>query len=120
MPLVQVMQRKGFSATLSPLTGGDWEAVFEPLAGDRERPEADLDWPEPRRFLDCTGHMQGQADALVREELAMLGPGEVLFALLPEDPLALKRDFDEAGMRWAGQWDAVTSGYAIMVQRRLA
>ncbi len=117
-PLIQLMERRGFVASTSERVDGTWVVLFTPAQSKRSSGQgAPADWPDPTRLMDLTGYLPAAAEAEVRQELALLSAGEVLFAVLPKEPVTLCQSLDQSGARWLGQWDPLVGGYAIMIQR---
>ncbi|CAM3378815.1 Uncharacterized conserved protein, DUF2249 family [Paracoccus aminovorans] len=119
VPLFRVMERRGYQHRETPLGGSDWQIDFsraEQALSQGSTLEA-FSWPEPSAFLDLTA--LPSAEAAARLATAMLGvaAGDVVFALLGEEPAALLPALDAAGHQWAGNHAADGSGYRLLIRR---
>lgn len=119
VPLFRVMERRGYQHHETLLGGSDWQIDFS-------RPEQALSlgstleafsWPEPSAFLDLTALPPGEAAMRIVAALANVPPGEVVFALLGDEPATLLPQLADAGHQWAGNHAADGSGYRLLVRR---
>jgi uncharacterized protein (DUF2249 family) len=119
-PLFSVMERKGFLYQVSELAGGDFEVKFLPretkvlASGDVEDGDG---WPEPVRTFDFSDLDPPEPMVRILSELETMSPGEVLFAVLPREPLFLFPELTKRGHKWAGNYDRSGTFFRMMVRR---
>lgn len=120
VPLFQVMAQRGFSHAASPIGGGDWEVLFTPADGvavavspNAASPET---WPEPSTHIDCSDLEPPEPMTRVLSGLEAMAPGDVLFALLPREPVLLFPQLEARGHQWAGGVDAESGAYRLLVR----
>lgn len=93
-PLFNVMKNRGFDHQAREIEGGDWEVLFTPVKDEApvntsagaERPEI---WPEPCLHLDLSDLDPPEPMVRILAAVEDMAAGEVLFALLPREPLFL-------------------------------
>lgn len=122
VPLLGLMQKRGFACAEQALDAADWQIDFTPAGpglGEGSTLDA-ADWPEPVQLLDVTGLEAPQPMSRILEALAMVGPGEVVFALLDHEPLFLLPQLRSDGHAWVGNHAAGGAGYRLMVRRGAA
>lgn len=121
-PLFSVMERKGFSAKAEPLENGDWQVLFSPATD--AAPELQFSdnvvspdvWPEPSRYLDCSGMQPPEPMVCILAEVEDMPAGAVLFALLHREPLFLFPELEKRGHAWVGNFDETGNAYRIMIR----
>ena len=122
-PLFNVMANRGFDCADRRRDDGVWEVTFTPL-GDGladagmapgSAPGAGL-WPDPVRDLDLTGLEPPEPMVRILEEITLLSPGEVLFALLDREPMFLFPELAQRGHEWAGNFASDGQSYRLMVR----
>lgn len=123
VPLFSVMTNRGFTAEERALPDGLWEVVFARAGSPAEdglsagsSPGA-VGWPDPARSVDLAGMPAKQAEKRILASLGVMLPGEVLFALLDEEPAALFPQLAMVGHEWAGNFAADGSCYRLMIRR---
>jgi TusA-related sulfurtransferase len=117
------MANRGFSASDSPLGGGDWEVLFSPVAGMQAEaglatgssPSA-LSWGNPIEELDLVDLEPPEPMVRILEALEDLKPGDVLFALLAREPVFLFPELAKRQHEWAGNFDASGTAYRLLVR----
>ncbi len=119
-PLFSAMARKGFVHQVSELANGDFEVTFMPrateiFASDDVR-NVD-EWPEPTRYFDLSESDPPKPMDRILSEIDTMAPGEVLFAVLATEPLALFQELTRRGHQWAGNYDTAGTSFRIMVKR---
>ena len=119
-PLFSVMERKGFLYHVSELAGGDFEVKFLPretkVLASEDVEDGD-DWPEPVRTFDLSDLDPPEPMVRILSELETMSPGEVLFAVLPREPLFLFPELTKRGHKWAGNYDGSGTFFRMMVKR---
>lgn len=119
VPLFRVMERRGYQHRAISLGGTDWQIDFtraEQALSQGSTLEA-FCWPEPSAFLDLTALPPAEAATRITSALGHVAAGEVVFALLGDEPAALLPQLDGAGHQWAGNHAADGSGYRLLVRR---
>lgn len=108
VPLLQVMQKKGFSFMDREISNGDWEVIFTPQEAENEMKESKPVsrsaetvvpeiWPDPMHYLDYSLTDQ---NIVAEEILSLLGrieQGSVIFALFSTEPHFLVPELEKAG-----------------------
>lgn len=120
LPLLPVMERKGFLHHATALEGGDFEVKFMPRMSEimaSENVRDDEDWPDPVRSFDFSDLDPPQPMTRILAELETMAPGEVLFAVLATEPLFLFQELTRRGHAWAGNHDRLGTAFRIMVKR---
>lgn len=126
VPLFAVMANHGFTAEERALPGGLWEVLFAPLGIEAE---AGLSagsalgaagWPEPACSLDLPGLPGPEAERRILAALQALAPGEVLFAILADEPKPLFVQLAVQHHEWAGNHSAHGDCYRLMIRRSAA
>lgn len=119
-PLFSVMAARGFVYQARPIDGGNWEVVFTPLSvpgnGSASHPDDPDSWPDPSRYLDCTELNTAEWVDRILTRLAAMAEGEVLFALLQQEPLSLYSQLQARGHAWVGNFDPEGTTYRLMVR----
>lgn len=121
-PLFTVMAAKGFTSTATAIDDGDWMVVFTPAHVVKQSLEeieagAPDTWPEPAYFLDCTDPDGPEAHGRVLGRLSTMAPGEVMFALMPYEPVQLFAELRERNAAWAGDSDATGECFRLMIRK---
>lgn len=119
-PLFHVLASQGFAHEASPLENGEWLVIFTPVAGARaavavasvDAPET---WPDPAHYLDCTELDPPEPMVRILAQLAVMPEGEVLFALLGQEPVFLFPELTARGHGWVGDFDETGEAYRLMV-----
>ncbi|WP_404404777.1 DUF2249 domain-containing protein [Pelagibacterium halotolerans] len=119
-PLFQVMERKGFTYLAKQTQEGDWQVTFMPpsMAGLRisANAKAPESWPEPARSIDLTEPAVSDPVERILDIARSMASGEVIFALVPREPLLLLAALEEIGHQWVGQSDPETGFYRLFVR----
>lgn len=122
-PLLGVMANRGFDCSATCRADGVWEVLFTPQGC--EAPDAGMApgsapgaafWPDPVRQCDLTGFEPPAPMVHILEEIGALNPGEVLFALLDHEPMALFPELAQRGHEWAGNLSQDGRSYRLMVR----
>ncbi|WP_299364724.1 DUF2249 domain-containing protein [uncultured Paracoccus sp.] len=119
VPLLAVMEKRGFTWEERQLGGEDWQVDFSRAAGALAAGSSldAADWPVPVRLLDVTGLEPPEPMTRILAALEAVAPGEVVFALLDRQPLFLLPLLQARGHRWVGNHAADGSGYRLLVRR---
>ena len=89
------------------------EAV--PEADDGSAPGAGF-WPDPLLELELIGLEPPEPMVRILEEVTLLEPGQVLFALLDREPMFLFPELAQRGHEWAGNYAGDGQSYRLMVR----
>jgi uncharacterized protein (DUF2249 family) len=103
VPLLSIMQEKGYAHYEKELGSGDWEIVFEPgaetsvatpstqpvAAATKSEQDDSRGWPAPTRSLDNRGLMPPEPMIITLEAIECMAAGEVLEGWFDRDPLLL-------------------------------
>ncbi len=122
-PLFGVMANRGYGCHDRQRADGVWEVTFTPLPGagaetgmaPGSSPGAGL-WPDPVRQLDLLGLTPPEPMVRILEEITLLAPGEVLFALLDREPMFLFPELAQRGHEWAGNFASDGEIYRLLVR----
>ena len=88
VPLLSVMARRGYSAELKELDGGEWEVLFIPAAEASPTVLVSLGaeeaaaWPDPLWRIDLTEQEPPAPMEKVLSLIELMEPGEVLYAFI--------------------------------------
>lgn len=122
-PLFNVMANRGFACRDRQRDDGVWEVVFTPTPG--AEPETGMAhgsapgaafWPDPVRELDLIGLAPPEPMVRILEEVTLLAPGDVLFALLDREPMFLFPELAQRGHEWAGNFARSGEAYRLLVR----
>ncbi len=127
VPLLQVMQKKGFSFADREIGHGDWEVIFTPIGAESALeqckpvsrsaqtvvPEI---WPDPMHYLDYSLPDQGTVTEEILRLLGRIDEGAVIFALFSAEPHFLVPELEKAGHQWVGNFDASGEAYRMMIR----
>lgn len=119
VPLFQVLARRGYDHHETRLAGKDWQIDFAPAAhrlGQGSALDA-FDWPPPTVLMDLTANPTDDAARRLRAALARIPVGDVLFALLADEPGGLLAELAAQGYAWAGSRAADGSGFRLLLRR---
>lgn len=119
VPLMGVLRNRGFTCAETSLGGDLWQVDFRPAPGALTAGSSleAADWPAPTRLLDLTGIAPPEPMRRIAAALEAAAPGEVVFALLDREPLALLPQLKAQGHDWVGNHAADASGYRLLVRR---
>lgn len=120
VPLFRVMARRGYEHSEIRLADKGWQIDFAPAARGLGAGSA-LDafgWPEPMAHLDLTDRSPDEAAQRLLATFQRIPPGDVLFALLAEEPAALLAELGAAGHQWAGNPATDGSGFRLLLRRK--
>lgn len=123
VPLFNVMINRGFGCSDRHRPDGVWEVTFTPTVNHTlqeglapgSAPGAGV-WPDPVCQLDLTGLSPPEPMVRILEEVAILAPGNVLFALLDREPMFLFPELAQRGHEWAGNFASEGGGYRLLVR----
>lgn len=121
-PLLSVMARRGYDAVINELAGGDWEVLFSPAAKTAAKVSLSLGaeeaagWPDPLWQIDLVGQEPPVPMEKVLSRIALMEPGEVLFAIFSEEPVFLMPELEKNGHQWVGKSDATGSTYRMLIR----
>ena len=127
VPLLQVMQKKGFSFKDREISNGDWEVIFTPVEAENEMTESKPVsrsaetvvpeiWPDPMHYLDYSLPDQGTVTEEILRLLNRIEDGAVIFALFSAEPEFLLPELEKAGHQWVGNFDAGGEAYRMMIR----
>lgn len=122
VPLLAVMNDKGFAHSAQPLDGGEWEVLFTPAAAKpapapAPSERADFgEWPEPAIRLDSRDLSPPEPMVRILAAAEQLGPGETLSALLRREPVFLFPQLEKRGYRWLGGFTPDGLTYELTVR----
>ncbi|WP_108398979.1 DUF2249 domain-containing protein [Devosia submarina] len=119
-PLLQVLARQGFASDPRQLDSGDWEVTFSPVRAYHDTimpvdPAAPVTWPQPAKHVDYTGLPPAAVTGRIMTALDTVAAGDVLFALIDGEPLALFPELEVRGHAWYGQLDEQGDAYRLMI-----
>lgn len=128
VPLFRVLAKKGFDYAAQELPGGDWEVLFTPGAAAQSDSEesktapkaaggaAASAWPAPLRHLD--NRDLSPPEPMVRTLAAVeeMKPGEVLCALMCQEPVFLLPELASRGHEWQGAFEPDGSTYKVLIR----
>lgn len=102
IPLLRLMEKRGFSHEAARLESGDWEVLFRPggrggAAREKRAPAAAGAPARPKRSLDNRGLLPPEPMVRVLEALGDLGAGEVLEVWNDRVPVFLMPELEERG-----------------------
>lgn len=122
VPLFKVLERMGFAHEAQRLEQGDWQVDFtrapSPLPQLEEGSAlAAADWPAATQSLDLSGRTPEESASRILAALDGCRPGEVVFALLDQKPVALLARLAARGDAWAGNYAAGGQGFRILLRR---
>lgn len=119
VPLFRVMARRGYDHHETRLPDRGWQIDFAPATHQLGQGSAldAFDWPEPTAFLDLTARTPEDAADRIRAAFQHIPPGEVLFVLVTDEPVALLNELAEAGHEWAGNPATDGSGFRLLLHR---
>lgn len=120
-PLFQVMANRGFANEARRLDDGDWMVIFTPsglapidmVESSAEAPET---WADPAHYLDCSELVSPEPMARILGRLETMVEGEVLFALLGQEPVFLYPELRAHGHAWVGDYDETATAYRLMIR----
>ncbi|WP_108398582.1 DUF2249 domain-containing protein [Devosia submarina] len=115
VPLFSMMAAKGFTHEAQPLENGEWSVVFKPAGDFIEAPPPET-WSAPKYYLDCTEPESPEPNKRILSRLGKMDRGEVLFALLHQEPQVLYPKLREGGHAWVGDFDEDGDNYRIMIR----
>lgn len=122
VPLLTVMARRGFSAELNELDGGEWEVIFSPAVETSAKilhslgAEEAAAWPDPLWRVDLTEHEPPVPMEKVLSLLELMEPGEVLFAVFSEESRFLAAELEKRGHQWVGNLDTSKRAYRMLIR----
>ncbi|THV20188.1 DUF2249 domain-containing protein [Peteryoungia ipomoeae] len=122
VPLLSVMARRGYSAKLTELEGGDWEVVFSPAPEASAKilhslgAEEAAAWPDPLWRVDLTELEPPGPMEKVLSLIELMEPGEVLFALFSDESRFLAAELEKRGHQWVGNVDATKGAYRMLIR----
>lgn len=122
VPLLSVMERRGYSAELKELEGGEWEVLFHPAAEASPTVSVSLGaeeaaaWPDPLWRIDLTDEEPPAPMEKVLSLVELMEPGEVLFVALSEESRFLGAALEKRGYQWVGSFDASKRVYRMLVR----
>ena len=121
-PLLRMLERRGFTATVDMQETGDCLVLFtpppeEPAAPEEEAAPSPLVWPEPERHLDLSDRAPEEAADRALAALEPMAEGSVLFALFTGEPEALYSALTRRGHRWVGNFDRSGEAFRMLIRR---
>ncbi|MUO85285.1 DUF2249 domain-containing protein [Agrobacterium vitis] len=122
VPLLGVMTRRGYSAELKELDGGEWEVLFIPAAEASAKvflslgAEEAAAWPDPLWRIDLTDQEPPAPMEKVLSLIELMEPGEVLFAVFSEESRFLGAELEKRGHQWVGNLDASKRAYRMLIR----
>ena len=122
VPLLSVMARRGYSAEIKELDGGDWEVLFSPAIEASAKifhslgAEEAAAWPDPLWQIDLTDHEPPAPMEKVLSLIDLMEPGEVLFAVFSEESRFLAAELEKRGHQWVGNLDASKRAYRMLIR----
>lgn len=122
-PLLRMLEKRGFTATVEHQEEGDCRVLFSPPAlapaapGEDAAAPSPLVWPEPERHLDLTDRAPAEAMDRALAALDPMAEGSVLFALFTGEPEALYSALTRRGHRWVGNFDRSGETYRMLIRR---
>ncbi len=122
VPLLSVMARRGYSAELKELDGGEWEVLFTPAAETPAKvflslgAEEAAAWPDPLWTIDLTEQQPPAPMEKVLSLIELMEPGEVLFAVFSEESRFLGAELEKRGHQWVGNLDASKRAYRMLIR----
>lgn len=122
-PLFNVMANRGFDCADRRRDDGVWEVTFTPQGDGLQdagmapgsAPGAGF-WPDPVLELELIGLEPPEPMVRILEEVTLLEPGQVLFALLDREPMFLFPELAQRGHEWAGNYAGDGQSYRLMVR----
>ena len=115
-PLFAVLARQGLAGVASPLANGDWEVLFTPTDASESHPDVPETWPDPVFYLDGTAADSTGPMERILARLEVMSEGEVLFALLDREPVALFAALKARGHAWIGDVDETGVAYRMLIR----
>lgn len=122
VPLMSVMARRGYSAELKELDGGEWEVLFIPTPDTSAEvlhsigAEEAAAWPDPLWRVDLTEQQPPAPMEKVLSLIELMEPGEVLFAVFSEESRFLGAELEKRGHQWVGNLDASKRAYRMLIR----
>ncbi|WP_193336933.1 DUF2249 domain-containing protein [Devosia beringensis] len=115
-PLFAVLARQGLAGVASPLANGDWEVLFTPIDASESHPEVPETWPDPIFYLDGTTTDSTGSMERILARLGSMSEGQVLFALLEREPMALLAALKALDHAWIGDVDETGVAYRMLIR----
>jgi uncharacterized protein (DUF2249 family) len=122
IPLLGLMEKKGFSYSAQPLDAGEWEVLFTPsdvkteLTARADGPSSLDDWPEPAVRLDARDLDPPEPMVNILAAADRLTPGATMSALLRREPVFLFPQLEKRGFRWLGGFTPDGATYELTVR----
>jgi uncharacterized protein (DUF2249 family) len=122
-PLFQVLGSKGFTHKARAIEGGDWEVLFSPpdtpasdVSMSVTQPTDETRWPEPIQQMDNRDLDPPEPMVRILAATEKMMPGEVLAALLCQEPVFLFPELAKRGHSWRGGFEPDGTTYKVLVR----
>jgi uncharacterized protein (DUF2249 family) len=123
VPLLHMLDSKGFTHQANELAGGDWEVLFSPsgalpthAASVAAGAVDESSWPDPVLHLDNRDLDPPEPMVRILAATESMTPGEVLSALLCREPVFLFPELAKRGHSWRGSFEADGTTYKVLVR----